>query len=109
MQIHRFDADIHRFTPARHLPRTSGEQDGTGIQSSSTTSNASPVKTESMDARWADFAGLLQNLSAKRAKVIQAAREKVANGEFSTRRAAIQLAATHLHSEFFNRPEISSR
>lgn len=102
MQIHRYDNDSHGYTPPKISARAAGEQGVVGnVPSSSSTGNASGLKTETTDSRMATLVGRLQAVPRIRSSAVEAAREKLTRGEFTTPEAARQLAATNLRNDIF--------
>ncbi|WP_437227801.1 hypothetical protein SH661x_000562 [Planctomicrobium sp. SH661] len=102
MQIRRYDTESHGYAQPKSALRVSGEQSGKS-QATSGVSRADlvPNTAGTSDSRLAGLTARLKNLPQIRTSAVEAAREKLARGEFTTRQAAQQLAATDLRNEFF--------
>ncbi len=99
MQVRRFEADS-LYLP-RGTSRPAAEQAGDRSELTQTTrTTGSNSKTEYASAL-TPFLDQLSDIPRVRADVIDAAREKVAQGFFDTRGTAEQLAATTLRHEYF--------
>jgi len=102
MQIHRYDSDAHGYAQPKIAPRAADQQgSASGVGSSATHGHSSASKTETSDSRWATLVARLNAEPAVRHSAVEAARGKVARGEFTTREAARQLAATDLQNDLF--------
>jgi len=79
-----------------------GNQGSTGsVASNPPHADSSTKQTEGSDSRLSMLAARLKGVSTTRSAVIQAAREKLERGDYTTSQAAEQLARTTLHSEIF--------
>jgi len=102
MQIHRYDSDIHGYGQPKITSRAADQQgSASGVTSSAAHGHVSASKTETSDSRMATLAARLKTVSHVRSSAVEAAREKVARGEFVTQQAARQLAATDLRHDIF--------
>lgn len=102
MQIHRYDLDPHYFAQPKVVLRGPGNQSSVdNAVTKGASHDQTKAKSEQTDPRIAALAGKVQQLPVIRASLVEAAREKVARGDFSTREAAQQLATTSLRNEIF--------
>lgn len=102
MQVHRYDSDAHGYHPSRVTARAAGDQGASGnVAATSSPASASTPNPEISDSRMATLVARLKAVPEIRTSAVEAAREKIAGGEFSTREAVWQLAASHLRTEVF--------
>jgi len=102
MQIHRYDSDAHGYHPPRVAARAAGDQGAAGsVAATSSPASASTPNPEISDSRMATLVARLKAVPEIRTSAVEAAREKIAGGEFSTRESVWQLAASNLRTEIF--------
>lgn len=101
MQILRIHADPHPPADPKGPVRTRGGARGVGAAAGNSLDQETVV-TESADPQLGRLIDRLKTSAAVRQDVVQAARDMVARGEFSTRAAAEKLASTELRHEFFS-------
>ena len=101
MQIHRIDLEPHAYATPKGPTRPHGEDLHVGSGSAgSVAGDSSAPLAEKSDKRLASLVEQLQGAPETRPDVMEAARAKVASGEFLTRQSAEQLA-TLLQDKFF--------
>jgi hypothetical protein len=102
MQIRRFDHEPHAYADPQGPVRSAGEQGGASAANSvgSRTDQSTP-RTDRSDAQLASLIERFRSVPEIRSDAVEAAREKVARGDFTTRQAAEQLAATDLRNQYF--------
>lgn len=102
MQIQRFDHEPHPYPDPQGPVRAAGGQSGVGpVLSSPKRSDQPAARTETAGSPLVNLLERLKSVPDIRSHAVDAAREKVARGDYTTRAAAEQLAATNLRHEYF--------
>jgi len=102
MQIRRFDLEPHNYSEPKGQVRSTTEQSvggASGVEGSG--GERSTFRTTGRDSRWTELVERFQSSPLVRVGAVEAAKAKLARGEFGTREAAERLANTELKQEFF--------
>jgi hypothetical protein len=101
MQIRRIEHEPHAYAPPKG-PLGPAGKGGTGAVSARPSAvSSSQTNTETSGSQLATLRERLKTVPGIRSDAVKAAREKLARGDFLTRNAAEQMAATKLHDDYF--------
>jgi hypothetical protein len=100
MQIRRIEHEPHAYTAPKGPVGPAG-QGGTSSSIRPAAVSSMQTNTETSGSQLVNLRERLKTVPGIRSDAVKAAREKLARGDFLTRNAAEQMAATKLHDDYF--------